>query len=91
MFTTTNLNDARVTTGKYKKLIHEDTSKNITVEWEQGYMNGETFISLGSASKCFQDSAESTEYTDMVAALPGWLIVSSSFSAAIEGWLVAHL
>jgi len=74
MFKLTNTQDSRVTCGKVNKVIiepeHFDTP-NTTIEFHQGYMDGDRFVSLGADSICFtgEDYVESVTATDYEAFL----------------------
>ena len=60
MFETKNELDARVTHGNPVRVIIEDIRgvQNTTVEWDEGYYNGEDFVKLGRNSKCYSDEKE---------------------------------
>lgn len=83
MFATTNSSDDRVTQGRYKRLIDESacSEPNITIEWEQGYINNDQFMSLGCTSKCFKDE----KYLELIELLPK--IIGPGFKEAMDAWL----
>lgn len=97
MFAYSNLANPAVTHGRHRRLIEEASAAepNITVEWEEGYLRGEEFISLGVNSRCFKDVAETADssatadYTDLLTVVKA--AIGPGYVAAIEAWLEGRL
>lgn len=101
MFNHSNEKDPRVTKGKVKRYIvePEHVTPNADIEFEEGYLEGENFISLGVNHLHIQDMPEETDeegvvtkaavtdYTDFMAALMG----STDLAITIETFLVSKL